>query len=84
MSYSREAWSQLKNLKCDDIIGALEKDGWRQDRQRGSARVYYHSSGRRVSIHYHPKKTYGRKLLKEVLDDIGWTEADLRRLKLIR
>ncbi len=38
----------------------------------------------RVGIHYHPKNQYGAKLLTELLDDIAWTEADLRRLKLIR
>ncbi len=39
---------------------------------------------KRVSIHYHPKKTYGPKLLKKLLRQIGWTEDDLRRLKLIK
>ncbi|HEY3118719.1 MAG TPA: type II toxin-antitoxin system HicA family toxin [Chloroflexota bacterium] len=62
---------------------ALERDGWAQDVTRGAVRVYRHSDGERVTIHYHPGKTYGRKLLEGLLEDIGWSEADLRRLRLI-
>jgi hypothetical protein len=29
-------------------------------------------------------KTYGPKLLKALVSNIGWTEADMRRLRLIR
>jgi hypothetical protein len=35
-------------------------------------------------IHYHPRKTYGPKLLTALLNEIGWTEADMRRVKLIK
>ena len=41
-------------------------------------------NGRRVVIHYHPKKTYGPGLLKDLVRDIGWTDDDLIRLKLIK
>jgi len=37
-----------------------------------------------VSIHYHPGKTYGPKLLQALLDDTGWNILDLRRLKLVK
>jgi hypothetical protein len=39
---------------------------------------------RRVQIHYHPQKTYGPKLLKDILGDIGWSEQDMRKIKLIK
>jgi hypothetical protein len=39
---------------------------------------------KRIVIHYHPRKTYGPKLLKSLLADIGWSEADMKRLKLIK
>ena len=39
---------------------------------------------RRVAIHYHPKKTYGASLLQGLLEDIGWNEDDLQRLRLIK
>lgn len=85
MRFSRQAWDQLKNKTCDDLIGALERDGWARDiTRRGAILVYRHSDGRRVTIHYHPGKTYGRKLLEGLFEDIGWSESDLRGLKLIR
>ena len=39
---------------------------------------------RSVTIHYHPGKTYGAKLLKGLLEDIGCSTADMKRLKLIK
>lgn len=65
-------------------MSALEKDGAVPDVTRGAVRVYRYPDGKRVTIHYHSKKTYGPKLLKALLRDIGWTEDDLRRLKLIK
>lgn len=84
MSFPSHIWKQLKNLTADDLIRALEKDGWVRDERKGAEQVYKHPDGRRVSIHYHPRKTYGPGLLKALLADIGWTEADLRRLRLIK
>jgi predicted RNA binding protein YcfA (HicA-like mRNA interferase family) len=84
MSFPRHIWDQLKSITADRLIKALEKDGWVQDEKQGSDFVFRHPDGRRVSIHYHPHKTYGPKLLKNLLKDIGWTEADLRRLKIIK
>lgn len=46
--------------------------------------MYRHPDGRRVGIHYHPQKTYGANMLRALLNDIGWTPADMRRLKLIK
>ncbi len=84
MRFSKHVWDQLKNLTADDLISALTKDGWSSDESKGSVTIYRHHDGRRASIHYHPRKTYGPKLLKAMLDDIGWTEVDMRRLKLIK
>ncbi len=51
----------------------------------GSQRIYLHATTkRRVSIHYHPQKTYGPKMLQALLSDIGWTEDRMRELKLIK
>jgi predicted RNA binding protein YcfA (HicA-like mRNA interferase family) len=72
MSFAPHVWAQLKNLTCDEIIAALKKE-----------RIY-RKPPNRVSIHYHPQKTYGPKMLKGLLDDIGWTEAQMRKLKLIK
>ncbi|OGO17580.1 MAG: hypothetical protein A2Z15_08545 [Chloroflexi bacterium RBG_16_50_11] len=84
MDFSKQAWDQLKNKTADDLISALKKDGAIFDTSNGAARVYRFTDGRRVTIHYHPHKTYGPNLLKALMDDIGWTEKDLRRLKMIK
>jgi predicted RNA binding protein YcfA (HicA-like mRNA interferase family) len=78
-------WGQLKNKTADDIIAALKKSGWMLEPGcKGAIQVYRNEKGKRVGIHYHPKKTFGAKLLQGLLDDIGWTETELRKLKLIK
>ena len=84
MKYEKRIWDGLKNLNADDLVSALEKDNWVMDEPSGAKLIYRHPNGRRVSIHYHPRKTYGPKLLKALLDDIGWSPADMKRLKLIK
>lgn len=84
MRYSRDIWQQLKNLTADDLISALQKDGWTADVSSGAYHPFIHPVTKsRVVIHYHPQKTYGPKLLKGLLDDIGWDEDDLRRVGLV-
>lgn len=85
MSFPSQIWNQLKNLTASEIMNALSRDGWSCDMNGGSMRIFLSSDGKhRVSVHYHPQKTYGPKMLQGLLSDIGWTEADLRRLKLIK
>ncbi|MBI5118312.1 type II toxin-antitoxin system HicA family toxin [Candidatus Poribacteria bacterium] len=85
MKYSPQVWDQLKNITADDLIKGLEKSGWIKDESRGNFYVYLHPrSRRRVTIHYHPHKTYGPKLLKGILESIDWSEEEMRRIKLIK
>ncbi len=87
MAFPPNVWNQLKNLTADDLITALGKDGWEPDpSSKGAIRAFIKKGTptQRVTIHYHPKKTYGAKLLKGLIEDIGWTEEDLQRLKLIK
>lgn len=79
-----EIWARLKNLSCDDIVRLLLDDGWFLAREKGALRTYRNKQGREVTIHYHPNKNYGPDLLRMLLNDIGWTELDFKRLKLIR
>lgn len=79
MTFPGHVWKQIKNVTGDRLIKALLKDGWVWDETRGAEQVFWEPGGKRVSIHYHPRKTYGPKLLKTLLADIGWTEADMRR-----
>ncbi len=76
---------ELRKLTVRELCTALERDGFSLDRQRGSHRVYVHpEDGRRVVVPYRrPGDTFPPKTLKALLDDLGWTEDDLRRLKLL-
>jgi predicted RNA binding protein YcfA (HicA-like mRNA interferase family) len=80
---NKNVWDQLKSISADELIRALVRDGWVCEQRGGSQQLFY-KSGRRVSVHFHPGKTYGPKLLKALFVDIGWGEEDFRRLKIIR
>ncbi|MDW8141238.1 MAG: type II toxin-antitoxin system HicA family toxin, partial [Candidatus Bipolaricaulota bacterium] len=73
-----------------DLISALDKknSGWKLVYIKGSRYVYYNPNRppakQYVSIHFHPRKSYGPKKLQGLLEDIGWSEEDMRRLKLIK
>ena len=83
MPISQSAFEQLRSITAGKIMRALEKDGWeRTVRKNNTAR--YEKDGKDIVIHFHPGKTYGKKLLKELLSRIGWNDEDLVRLKLIR
>ena len=85
MKFSKNTWDQLKGKTADDIITALLKGGFVLDEELRTERIYQHPDGRRVSIHYHTgKQDYGPSLLKSLFDDIGWSESDMRKLKLIK
>lgn len=84
MSFPGHIWRQLKNLTADDLVKALDRDGWQCDMKGGSMRIYISPDGKhRVVIHYHPRKTYGPKMLQGLLGETRWTEEDMRRLNLI-
>ena len=83
-TFRKAIWDQLKNTTANELIRALAADGWEEDVTRGATRAFCKGSGKRIVIHYHPRKTYGAKMLKALLEDIGWSEDDLRRLRLIR
>ncbi len=79
-----EIWAQLKNITVDTLISGLEKDGWQLRPTGSSSRRVYIKGLQLVSIHYHPHKDYGPAMLKDLLQDIGWTDKDLKRFKLIK
>ena len=85
MKFPKHVWDQLKNKTADELISALLKDGFVLDEKIKTERIYRRPDGRRVSVHYHTgTTTYGRGLLKSLLNDTGWSIADMRRLKLIK
>lgn len=84
MKYSQQIWDQLKNISVERLIGALEKSNWTRDVASKKFYVYLHPTKGRVVIHFHSQKTYGPKMLKGILDTIGWSEKELKDLKLIK
>ena len=90
MAFKPNVWNQIKNLTKGEFIGALERDGWREEvTGGGSERLFLKTNPdgthRRIAIHFHHgKDTMGRGLLMALLQDTGWSDADLFRLKMIR
>jgi predicted RNA binding protein YcfA (HicA-like mRNA interferase family) len=90
MAFPPNIWNQLKNLTADDLVSALLRDGWGKDPASKGAILGYvkkDQSGKtinRITIHYHPNKTYGAKLLTGLLEAINWSLEDMQRLKLLK
>lgn len=82
--FPKTTWDQLRSVTADNFIRALEKDGWNEDKKGKTAVRGFKKDGRRVAIHYHPGKTFGSKLLRGLLKDVGWNEDDFIRLKLVK
>lgn len=67
------------------LVKALHEDGFALSRTRGSHRLYRHPDGRRVVLAFHRMSdTFPIGTLKAMIADAGWTDADLRRLGLIK
>ena len=86
--YSKRVWDQLNNKTVQDIQKAMKRDGWvLEDGNRGPPA--YHNPNKppnanRIVLHVHPKQVKGPKVLKKILDDLGWTEQDMLDLKLVK
>jgi predicted RNA binding protein YcfA (HicA-like mRNA interferase family) len=75
----------LRNLSTRRVVRALEQDGFSFTERQGSQRIYRHPDSRRVVVHYHrASATLPPYVLRNLLIGTQWTEADLRRLKLIK
>lgn len=79
-------YSKLRNVTVREIINALLHEGFLFDRASGSHQHYLHPDGRRVTVTFHrPGQTFVPKTLKAMFEwQAGWTETDLKRLKLIK
>jgi len=77
---------KLRNITAIDFIRALKKDSFVFKRQKGSHRIYVKpETGRQVVIAYHHTSEIIRiGTLSNLINDAGWTEDDLVRLKLMR
>jgi predicted RNA binding protein YcfA (HicA-like mRNA interferase family) len=79
-------YSQLRSISARQLASALEKDGFRLQRQKGSHRHYRHPDGRRVTLSFHHSSdTFRRGTLHSIIEiQAQWTVDDLRRLGLMR
>jgi predicted RNA binding protein YcfA (HicA-like mRNA interferase family) len=79
-------YSRLRSVTARQLVSALQSDGFRLDRQKGSHRRYVHADGRAVTISYHrPSDTYAPKTLRSIIEvQAGWDNAVLERLGLLR
>ena len=84
MSYPKNVWNQLKNKTVQELRSAAKQDGFTPLKKIGPIEIYGHPDGRLVSFHMHPKKTFGRKTLNGLFEDLGWSVSDLKRLKLVK
>ena len=77
-------YSKLRSLTAKKIISALIKNGFHFDRESGSHQQYLHPNKGRVTVSFHhPSDTFPPKTLKRIIQETGWTEKDLKRLKLL-
>jgi predicted RNA binding protein YcfA (HicA-like mRNA interferase family) len=76
---------ELRNVPVRTLIRALERGGFVYRRAKGSQRVYRHPDGRRVVIHYHHGgETLPIGTLSQIIAATRWTDADVRRLGLLK
>jgi predicted RNA binding protein YcfA (HicA-like mRNA interferase family) len=76
----------LRSFTARELIAALIRDGFDFVRQKGSHQRYRHPDGRRVTVAPHGGgDTFTIKTLQSMIESqAGWTENDLKRLKLTR
>ena len=74
-----------RNLTARKFVNALLRDGFLVVRQKGSHQTYRHPDGRTVTvIFHHSGATFRPGTLEDMITEAGWTESDLRRLKLLK
>ena len=72
-----------RGISARQFIEALHEDGFQLQRSRGSHRVYRHRDGRRIVVAFHSlSATFPIGTLKGMIQDVGWSEQDLKRLGL--
>ena len=78
-------FSKIRALTFGEITRALFADGFVLRRSRGSHRRYQHTDGRRVTVIFQGSNTtFVPKTLRSMIEEQArWTEADLKRLRLL-
>jgi predicted RNA binding protein YcfA (HicA-like mRNA interferase family) len=69
---------RLPRLRGRDLIAALKRANFKVIRTKGSHHFLRHTDGRCAVIPVHAGEIIGPGLMKKILKDIEFTEADLR------
>ncbi len=85
-------YGKLRSLTARKLISALTQDGFIPDRQvrtrqTGSHRHFVHPDGRHITVKFHHSGAnfHDPKIIKRMIEDQArWTEADLKRLRLVK
>jgi len=78
-------YSKLRSLTARELFSALTRDGFRIERQSGSHYQLRHPAKGRVTLSFHHSRdTFPPKTLRSIIQDAGWEEEDLKRLKIIK
>ncbi len=77
-------YSKLRSLTAREIVNALIRDGFHIDRVSGSHHQFLHPAKGRVTVSFHHRRdTFPPKTLRSIIQDAGWTQEDLKRLKIL-
>ena len=72
-----------RGVTAREFIRALHEDGFQLQRSRGSHRDGRHRDGRRIVTAFHSLgSTFPIGTLNGMIQDAGWSEEDLIRLRL--
>ena len=79
-------YSKMRGLTAREMISALRRDGFVLVRRAGSHKQYRHPDGRQVTVAHHRRgDSFQIGTLKAMVEQQArWTEADLKRLGLLR
>lgn len=72
--------ARLTPLPARRVVRALERLGFRMDRQRGSHASYVHPDGRIVTVPMHSGREIARGTLREIIRVAGVTVDELLEL----
>jgi predicted RNA binding protein YcfA (HicA-like mRNA interferase family) len=72
---------RLPRITAEDLLRALRRAGWQEDRQRGShIRLWHPERKGLVTVAYHRGQIIKPKVLESVLEQAGLSADDLRSL----
>ena len=69
-----------RGITARQFIKALQEDGFTETRVSGSHHRFKHPDGRVTTLSYHKRSdTFPIGTLKGMVEDVQWSEEDLRR-----